>query len=379
MQLEPRTATENAHDGPWYLYTTGKFTVRYDQLETAENDRTLSKLATGKLELEVKDAEKEPKGAEERDQAAFTAWGKEVDGLQAGLSILDRNNIKIGAKATAVAKLRNVSKEAITVSLWLEDGPHVVDALGKPVHATMSPVASFHVGQLTITVDAGQTVQLPKTEIFVLAVGAEVPSGPEVELNQQTIYVPPGTYKAGFKGFSKDHPDLMTGTVEFKVKDERKLTVDQAKNLLPEAAGIRYADFKALSQKRRLENVNSKSLSLVLLALKPPPHENPDADEEFRILGEDLNVSNILDAMWISKDKGYGSFIQPEYITDCTCESTAERADGVVTFKSDLFAGRIPFVAQATKDGWVITEFRLPQYKTKVVRGKDGVWEQQKL
>ena len=83
--------------------------------------------------------------------------------------------------------------------------------------------------------------------------------------------------------------------------------------------------------------------------------------------------------MWISKDKGYASFIQPKYITDCTCKSTAKRAEGVVTFKSDLFAGRIPFVAQATKDGWVITEFRLPQCKTRVVRGKDGVWSQEAL
>ena len=161
--------------------------------------------------------------------------------------------------------------------------------------------------------------------------------------------------------------------------DEAKLTVDQAKKLLPQAAGISNADFKALTEDPRPDVVQSKSLSLVLLALRP--HEEPGrADKEFRILGDGpIRVSDITEAMWISKDKGYASFIQPKYITECTCESTAERAEGVVTFKSDLFAGRIPFVAQATKDGWVITEFRLPQYKTKVVRGKDGVWQQEAL
>ena len=51
----------------------------------------------------------------------------------------------------------------------------------------------------------------------------------------------------------------------------------------------------------------------------------------------------------------------------------------MVTFRTDLFAGSIPFVAQSTKDGWVITEFRLPQYKTKAVRDKDGVWKQEAL
>ena len=160
---------------------------------------------------------------------------------------------------------------------------------------------------------------------------------------------------------------------------DAKLTVDLAKKLLPPAAGISNADFKALSKDPRPDVVKSKSLSLVLLALRPP--KNPDAAtlKEFRFLEDAITPSDIAQAMWISKDKGYASFIQPKYITDCTCESTAERAEGVVSFKSDLFAGRIPFVAQATKDGWVITEFRLPQYKTRVVRGKDGVWSQEAL
>lgn len=161
--------------------------------------------------------------------------------------------------------------------------------------------------------------------------------------------------------------------------EDAKLTVDEAKKLLPAAAGISNDDFKSVLKDRRLDVVKSKSLSLVLFTLRPP--KNPDAAtlREFRVLGEDLKVSDITDAMWISKDEGYASFIQAKDITDCTCKSTAKRAEGVVTFKHDLFAGHIPFVAQATKDGWIITEFRLPQYKTKVVRGKDGVWSQEAL
>jgi hypothetical protein len=160
--------------------------------------------------------------------------------------------------------------------------------------------------------------------------------------------------------------------------DDAKLTVDQAKKLLPEAAGISNADFKALSEDPQKAVVESKSLSLVLFSLSPT--KNPDADKEFRVLGNGpIRVADITEAMWISKDKGFASFIQPKYITECTCESTGQRADGVITFKSDLFAGRIPFIARSTKDGWVITEFRLPQYKIRVVRGKDGVWRQEAL
>ncbi|WP_020470861.1 hypothetical protein [Zavarzinella formosa] len=158
---------------------------------------------------------------------------------------------------------------------------------------------------------------------------------------------------------------------------DAKLTVDLAKKLLPEAAGISNAEFKDFLENPKPDAVKSKSLSFVFLTLRPTM--NPAADKEFRILGEDLAVSQITQAMWISKEQGYASFIQAKNITECTCESTAERAEGVVSFKSDLFAGRIPYVAKATKDGWIITEFRLPQYKIRVVRGKDGVWSQEAL
>jgi hypothetical protein len=158
-----------------------------------------------------------------------------------------------------------------------------------------------------------------------------------------------------------------------------ELTVDQAKKLLPQAAGISNADFKALLKDRRADVVKSKSLSLVLFALRPPMNPDAGKDKEFRVLGNDIKVSDITDAMWISKDKGYASFIQPKYITECSCESTAGGAEGVVAFKTDLFAGRIHFVARRANDGWIISEFRLPQYKIRVVRGKDGGWVQKAM
>ena len=163
---------------------------------------------------------------------------------------------------------------------------------------------------------------------------------------------------------------------------EGKLTADAAKKLLPAAAGISNADFKALSEDPQADTVKSKSLSLVLLALdvQKIAQKNPEAAKEFRFFGEEYPPpSDIAVVMSISKSKGYASFIQPAYITACTCESNGDRAEGVVSFKSKLFEGRIPFAARATKEGWVITEFTLPQYKTKVIRGKDGVWKQEDL
>ena len=160
---------------------------------------------------------------------------------------------------------------------------------------------------------------------------------------------------------------------------ERGLTPELARKLLPAASGIRNADFETLSIYPRRDVVQSQSLSLALLTLRPPVNRDGATDEEFRYLGDQINLSDVVQAMWISKDQGYASFIQPKYITDCTCKSTADRAEGVVTFKSELFAGRIPFVAMATKESWIITEFRLPHYQFRVVRDKDGVWSQEAL
>ncbi len=52
-QLELRPASERGSNSYWTLYGTGKFTVQCDSL-TIEPDSVLSKLRTGKLDLEVK-------------------------------------------------------------------------------------------------------------------------------------------------------------------------------------------------------------------------------------------------------------------------------------------------------------------------------------
>ncbi|WP_143392876.1 hypothetical protein [Fimbriiglobus ruber] len=102
---------------------------------------------------------------------------------------------------------------------------------------------------------------------------------------------------------------------------DAKLTVDLAKKLLPAAAGISNADFQALLKDPRPDVVKSKSLSLVILEHRPS--KNPGSDKELRFLGDSIKVSDITEAIGISKGEGYASFIQPKCITDCTCEPSA--------------------------------------------------------
>jgi RNA polymerase sigma factor (sigma-70 family) len=113
---------------------TGKFRVRYERLAPKDIDNIGAKLATGELELEVKDAEKLP----EQEKEGFTAWGKEVGGLQAGLGFrpYEKRAYSHGETVKLVVRVRNVGKEDFKFSYlhpFFENQLTVTDGDGKPV------------------------------------------------------------------------------------------------------------------------------------------------------------------------------------------------------------------------------------------------------
>jgi hypothetical protein len=55
-KLDPRAETQSVREGQWNLCGTGTFSVQYEQLAHPDLDKTLSKLATGNLELEIQSA-----------------------------------------------------------------------------------------------------------------------------------------------------------------------------------------------------------------------------------------------------------------------------------------------------------------------------------
>jgi hypothetical protein len=141
LKLELRPASESAKKVNRTLYGTGKFQIQYEGVsgwcEGPEEIRpTLSKLATGKLELEVKAAEKLP---EKREKEGFTAWGQEAGGLQAGLGYLPGQHraYHTGETVTLVVRVRNVGKKEVKFEylrqFFIETPPAATDGAGKPV------------------------------------------------------------------------------------------------------------------------------------------------------------------------------------------------------------------------------------------------------
>jgi len=127
------------------LYGEGKFSVQYQKVlgdftylssVRIKLDPVLKTLATGKLELEVKEAKKQP---DKNEKEGVTAWGKEVGGLQAGLGYRPGQKwvYQQGETVTVVFRVRNVGKEAVDFKhIWaffVENPPRITDADGKMV------------------------------------------------------------------------------------------------------------------------------------------------------------------------------------------------------------------------------------------------------
>jgi RNA polymerase sigma factor (sigma-70 family) len=148
LQLKP-AGSSNA---PSTLYGTGKFVVQYPQVFGSSSsgsiklDPALSRLATGKLELEVKEADDKkptvekpvgPAAKQEKEKETFTVWGKEVDGLQAGMGFRpgEKRPHHHGEEAWIVLRLRNIGKAPVEFShIWaffVENPPTITDADGK--------------------------------------------------------------------------------------------------------------------------------------------------------------------------------------------------------------------------------------------------------
>lgn len=135
---------------------TGKVTLQYTQVignsssGRMELDPVLSKLATGKLELQVQDAE-------------TTAWGGMVGGLQAGLSIRRKQNVyHFGDTLTLSLRVRNVSKETVKFEYlrqYLDEQPPTVTIDGNTLSQGRSAILGEHV-PVQVSLEPGKEIEL---------------------------------------------------------------------------------------------------------------------------------------------------------------------------------------------------------------------------
>lgn len=160
------------------------------------------------------------------EKEAAIAWGKEVDGLQAGLALVPAvsHGYRPGETVNLEVRLRNVGKTDVTVTYGLlqESAPRITDAKGAQVFVTMPPILGIIVIPTERALKPGQTITLYNPTVALETVNPEPRTGPKPFVMTPTIRVEPGKYKIAFGGMVHSHPTLSTGTTEFEVREPTK-------------------------------------------------------------------------------------------------------------------------------------------------------------
>ena len=246
---------------------------------------------------------------------AFTAWGKEVGGLQAGLGFPAgaKRAYRHGETVTLVVRVRNVGKEAVKfeyVKQFLdEDRPAATDAGGKNLPQSRTSMPGIH-GPTGVSLEPGKEVVL-ETRMHGASGSPHklLPAGDGGKATTKELPLFVGTGKVGLQyervignsssGFL-DKPDpslgkLATGTLELEVKGA---ATERPKALTPDEA-IRAAGDARLAKgfnatkppvEFRVESVAQPDRPVAGVPddaagekwhgsdgtrLYPPPHPNP--------------------------------------------------------------------------------------------------------
>jgi hypothetical protein len=162
----------------------------------------------------------------------------------------------------------------------------------------------------------------------------------------------------------------------------QELSRDEAKAMLPKAASVSYEEFSRIldSPPMSIGEIENQSLTVLLLAVDPVQavEQNPNAIGDFQYLapnGQGPDPRMIQAAILGHGETDFVSLIQPEYITNCTCQNRGDAAEGHVEYRAgNVYAGSADFTAKRQEDHWEIVAFHLPEYRLTTRRDPDGRW-----
>jgi uncharacterized protein (TIGR03067 family) len=214
------------------------------------------KLATGVLEFEVKE--------KPLPDEAFS-WGKDVEGLQAGIAFGDKKSFASGEQMKPKVRIRNAGKKPVGYShfagLFHFASPTVRDAKGRTI--TVGPPPNF----FSLPVEKKGTLQPGDSVDFGGAVVELNPgkAGKGVRNFHHIVDVPPGKYTVSIAQFLNSHHELATGFAGFEVTDKMQEPVG-AKTLEGKWVAVRAThDGQETPSKGKLElAVSFESDRLVL-------------------------------------------------------------------------------------------------------------------
>jgi RNA polymerase sigma factor (sigma-70 family) len=116
-------------------------------------------------QTDEKRGESPPKQEQDQDKEGFTAWGKEIGGLQAGLGFHpgEKRAYSHGETVKLVVRVRNVGKEGVRFQylrqFFIETPPAVTDGDGKPVPLGRLTAFGIHI-PVVVDLAPGKEIEL---------------------------------------------------------------------------------------------------------------------------------------------------------------------------------------------------------------------------
>ncbi len=200
----------------------------------------------------------EPAAKQEKEKETFTAWGREVGGLQAGLGFRpgERRAYHLGETVKLVLRIRNVGKEEATISfrkVW----PSVIYGDG----GTVTLEARGRLGLTPwekMTLRPGKEIELQELK-FELKPTSEGKSGFETFFGTGTFRI---TYEPSLDG-GKDA--LNTGKLELEVKEpEKKQEKQEEKHSMTKEEKLRVLIEKVLTAHGGEDKLNKLQFTMTV-------------------------------------------------------------------------------------------------------------------
>jgi RNA polymerase sigma factor (sigma-70 family) len=236
-----------------------------------------------------------PKQEQKRDKEGFTAWGKEVGGLQAGLGLGQKLADNQGEAVTLVVRVRNVGKEPVKRqydwSFFVENQPAVTDGEGKRV-----PGKSTYIGG-----------------VLNVPVELNLAPGKEIDLFQSNLELQPGKFQIQYEQVFGNAPGavpikldptlskLSTGKLGVEIKSDPRAPTGKEP---PGNKDREDADRKPIKIRVYIEKVNVDTSTITASCMligefdgvtKPLRFENLGVSEKAKITdgGKELKLADV--------------------------------------------------------------------------------------
>ncbi len=171
---------------------------------------------------------------------------------------------------------------------------------------------------------------------------------------------------------------ILSGCSAGTNKETETEIANKIRDLIPKAASCSISQLENITSESKLKDFDNHTLTLLFMFLEPTKGDRKESD--LQIITDSPRPKDLAEAISKSKEKGYGTVIQPDYIKEFSCKIKGDKAGGAISFEAEkLYKGKVEYSATRKDNQWKITEFRLPKMKLKVTLNEQNQWKKHSI